>query len=162
MFYKIRTLFFILTFFIVSCFPLRSVEVFTIDRLSILFSQPSYESKKLGYVPRNSEVSILEQINSWYKIEFDGKQGWIFKSYPHPDRLEISSINVRKRASNFTSSAAAGRGLANENARDRNNVSFRNYDFESILWLETNFCFNFEILEDFFEKEIKKISELSY
>lgn len=148
-----------LMFVILTCFPIRSMNIFTLDRLSVVYSLPDYESEKVGFLARYSEVNVLEDTGSWYRIESNGISGWIMKSLPRKERIEISSINVRKRASNFTSSAAAGRGLANENVRNRNSVSFRNYDFESILWLETNFCFNFEILEDFFEKEIKNIKK---
>jgi hypothetical protein len=62
------------------------------------------------------------------------------------------NMDVRKRASVYSTSAAAIRGLGSENVRERENMKFSNYDFESLKWIEENFNFSTEEVEGFYEK----------
>ncbi len=38
------------------------------------------DSKKLGTVKKGSEVIVMDTKGSWYKITYDGKTGWVYKS----------------------------------------------------------------------------------
>lgn len=133
-------------------------------RICPMFQEPSSGSAKMGVLKHSTPVEVLGVENDWSKVEVNGQVGYLQNIFIGSEagvqvssvasrKSELSSVEVRKRASNFTSSAAAGRGLANENVRDRNNVSFKEYDFDSITWLENNFSFNDDELIAFSEAE---------
>ena len=65
---------------------------------------------------------------------------------------DFVNMDVRKRASVYSTSAAAIRGLGSENVRERENMKFSNYDFESLKWIENNFNFSMDDFEGFYEK----------
>ena len=132
-------------------------EMYVLPRKSITDEEPNVQSLKLHILTQNMLVNTFYvSEDGWTRTNF----GWIrsmylgfepFKESRHT--TDIASIEVRKRASNFTSSAAAGRGLNSENVRDRNRVSFREYDFDSVKWLETNFNYDYPYLVEFLKKE---------
>ncbi|MBT4286561.1 MAG: hypothetical protein HOD92_04430 [Deltaproteobacteria bacterium] len=77
-------------------------------------------NEKMELLKRGFQVEVLDTVKNWKKIEFNGKTGWVHKlalSKKVP-RQRISlltkkvniSLKARKRASSFTSAAAA-RGL---------------------------------------------------
>lgn len=132
-------------------------------RICPVLEYPSTSSSKVDIAYQNELMIILTTDNDFYQVEFKDKIGFVNKNFLSNNEtvqvkppVQISSINVRKRASNFTSSAAAGRGLANENVRDRNNVSFKNYDFDSATWVEEKFSYTTEELLNFWKKEINE------
>ena len=132
-------------------------EMYVLPRKSVTYSEPDVQSLKLHILTQNTLVMTLGlQTDGWVRTNF----GWIRSVYlgfePFKETIrntDVSSIEVRKRASNFASSAAAGRGLSNENVRDRNRVSFREYDFDTMKWLETNFSYEYPYLVNFWGKE---------
>ena len=136
--------------------------MFVRTRICPILEYPSVNSTKSDVAYQNELLIILEDSNDFYKVKYKDKVCFVNKNYLSNNEtvqakppVQISSINVRKRASNFTSSAAAGRGLANENVRDRNNVAFKNYDFDSIVWIENSFNYTTEELLTFIETEFK-------
>lgn len=136
--------------------------MFVRTRICPILEYPTVNSTKTDVAYQNELMIILTTVNDFYQVEYKNKIGFVNKNFLSYNEtvqakppVQISSINVRKRASNFTSSAAAGRGLANENVRDRNNVAFKNYDFDSISWVENNFNYTTEELLTFMNKEFK-------
>lgn len=130
-------------------------------RICPILEYPSVSSTKTDIAYQNESMIILTTVNDFYQVEYKNKTGFVNKNFLSYNetvqikpQIQISSINVRKRASNFTSSAAAGRGLANENVRDRNSVSFKDFDFNSLSWIESNFNYNSDELLNFWKSEI--------
>ena len=76
--------------------------------------------EKMELLKRGFPVKVIERVKHWKKIEFNGKTGWVHKlalSKKAPRKrvsLLAKKVNIsskaRKRASSFTSAAAA-RGL---------------------------------------------------
>lgn len=58
-------------------------------------STPSTSSQSVGTLRYNQKVEILEKSNGWYKISFDGKQGYINSSYLKLNPIE-KGIDVSK------------------------------------------------------------------
>lgn len=44
-------------------------------------SEPNLESEVLKIIPNGTELVALELSGDWYKIEYDGKNGWVHKDY---------------------------------------------------------------------------------
>ena len=90
----------------------------------------------------------MEAGDQWTKVELaDGKMGFVQNLFigasPSMTRVgradsmqNVSSVVTRRRASAYTTSAAATRGLASENVRERETLSFKEYSFDTITWLE--------------------------
>jgi uncharacterized protein YgiM (DUF1202 family) len=47
----------------------------------ILRNQATTKSGKLSVLRNGTKVKVLESVNGWYKIEYDGKIGYIFAEY---------------------------------------------------------------------------------
>ena len=152
--------------FMTAMLSLFADQAFVKVRICPMFQEASASSAKMGILKHSTPVEVLSVENDWSKVKVNGQIGYLQNVFIVPDagvqvssvadrKTDLSSVEVRKRASNFTSSAAAGRGLANENVRDRNNVSFKEYDFESITWLENNFSFGEDELIAFSETEFQ-------
>lgn len=58
-------------------------------------STPSTSSQSVGTLRYNQKVEILEKSNGWYKISFDGKQGYVNSSYLKLNPIE-KGIDVSK------------------------------------------------------------------
>lgn len=39
------------------------------------------KSEKIGQIPDKTKVEVSEEIDGWYKIAYNGKEGWISKKY---------------------------------------------------------------------------------
>lgn len=57
-------------------------------KLSVIVSGPlnmrkdhSTNSEKVGMIPDKTKVEVQEEIDGWYKINYNGKDGWISKKY---------------------------------------------------------------------------------
>jgi len=133
-------------------------EMYVIPRKSISYDMPDVQSQKLHILTQNMLLKTYNVTeDGWVRTDYGWVRGVILS--PTPVELsaqrntQIASIEVRKRASNFASSAAAGRGLNSENVRDRNRVSFKEYDFDSIKWLEIHFTYDYPYLIEFWRKQ---------
>ena len=153
--------FLLVLFIILIAPPVNPMHLYIRTRVAPVFDLPDTSAKKVHVLVQNEKVDVLDEDTGWCKVFFGVGDGWVKKDVlttnpytPPTNNTKISSIEVRKRASNFTSSAAAGRGLANENIRDRSNVKFSDYDFKTIIWLETCFAFDPEYLILWFDKEL--------
>jgi 2',3'-cyclic-nucleotide 2'-phosphodiesterase / 3'-nucleotidase len=72
----------------------------------------STSSKIIGVLPAGKVVTLLEEVNGWYKIDYNGKTGYIYGKYvaatPNPSNVTVlkavkvtvkSGLNVRARNS---------------------------------------------------------------
>jgi len=44
-------------------------------------SEPDKSGEGISIVPKGTKVPVIEQQDNWYKIEYNGEQGWIFGKY---------------------------------------------------------------------------------
>lgn len=136
---------------------------FVTSKLCPVLSEATFSSARLGVLKNGDKVECLEEAGRWIKIRKDNIEGFVQKTFigEKPNATVVMSdssmknfvnMDVRKRASVYSTSAAAIRGLGSENVRERENMKFSNYDFESLKWIEENFNFSTEDVEGFYEK----------
>lgn len=156
---KIFLTFFILLFVFTTNADIKFIKA----RFCPMLEYPTMDSKRIGMLKLNDTIKVIKNVNEFYEINYKDSICYIKSDLcsdneltliSYSGKVDLTTIEVRKRASNFASSAAAGRGLAQENIRDRNNISFKEYDFDSIKWIENNFNFSDKELILFFEKEL--------
>lgn len=158
-----RYLFIIFSIFILV--SLYSKEMFVITKICPVMSEPKASSSKVGILKSSDKVAVIKDEGEWIKIKTSSIDGYIQKIFlgdnpsieykSNADKMaDMSNVEVRKRSNVYSSSAAATRGLTTESIRDRENVSFKNYDFESIKWLEQNFTYSTEEILEFAQKNL--------
>lgn len=139
--------------------------MFVITKICPVLSEPKASSSKVGILKSSEKVTVIKDQGEWIQIKSNGIEGYVQKIFlgdnpsneykSKADNMnDLSNIEARKRASVYSSSAAATRGLTTENIRDRENLSFKNYDFESIKWLEDNFSYTNEEIIEFAQKNL--------
>jgi len=57
-----------------------STGVVTTSRLNVR-KGPSTKYSRMGNLYKNKNVTILDSKGNWYKINFNGKEGWVSKNY---------------------------------------------------------------------------------
>lgn len=61
------------------------------------------EGNKIFAIENNTEVSIIEEIEGWYKILLDGREGWVSAKYVEVKtkflHVDASSLNFREEPS---------------------------------------------------------------
>jgi hypothetical protein len=145
----------------VSLFNLNSETKFIKTRICLTFKQKDVSSEKVKMLKQNEKINIIPINKDWsYINEYNAYIQNLFLS----DEISIqktsvsegllSNVQVRKRASTFFLSAAAIRGLVTDDIRSRNNLKFKNYDFESIKFIEI-FSYTIDELIIFIEEEFK-------
>ena len=103
-----------------------------------VLSAPSFKASVLGEVNRGMKISSAGREGSWLKISFNGKVGYVAAillstSPPMPKYTMIKADDsefkqgVRRRASTYTSAAAA-RGLAADDRRRLSGDDKLDYD----------------------------------
>lgn len=117
----------ILLFTFVASFSVYAQELYVKSLLANVLSAPAGSSKKIAVLKRGEKISVIEKKDTWVRIRNDKISGWlqvVLLSETEPQKrvslLESDvdiSTSARKRASGFTSTAAA-RGLA-ESGRKR-------------------------------------------
>ena len=54
-------------------------------------SDPDFASTPVGTVPEGAEVNVERQAGDWYKVEYQGKTGWLNRqAFPPPRRAPNS------------------------------------------------------------------------
>lgn len=152
----------ILILLFITVFLLSAKDLFITVRICPVFSKATPNSERAGILQQGTKVTVLKESDDWLQISSATIKGYVQKIFtgisPSPSRsrvasdVNLSNITTRKRASYYSSSAAATRGLSSENIRDRENVSFKNYDFDSIRWIE-RFVFEEKEIINFARKE---------
>jgi hypothetical protein len=149
----------ILAFFliIIMTVPTMAKTGYVISRVCPVYTSADYSADRIGMLRQTEKVDVVSTSGDWLKVTGSSVSGFVQKIFigdsPNIEKDtsmqdRLATLDVRKRASSYSSSAAAARGLASEDVRDRENVSFRRYDFESIKWVE-EFTFDEDVILDF-------------
>ena len=137
-------------------------EVYVSSRVGALLSEPSATASRVGILRQGDALQVLSQQEGWYRVEAARGSGYIQEQFvsqePPAGRVssgglqDISAVSTRRRASAYSTSAAATRGLSQDNPRERQNLSFDEYDFSSVRWVEA-FSFDDNELIEFAQRE---------
>jgi len=110
-----------------------SFDLYVHSAKAPLYQAPSIGSKKVTNLKKGTKVIGIEEKENWYKVEYEGKDGWVYKlmvkKAPPLEtkglfaRLKASFRKVavlraksRRRPSSYTTTAAA-RGLKDKRSR---------------------------------------------
>jgi SH3-like domain-containing protein len=127
--------------------PVASESVYVTARISPLMAEASTGAARLAALRQGDELSVVSTQGNWLKVQTaDGTAGWIQKLFVGAEPSQrtvsrsagignISTVATRRRASAYSTSAAATRGLAADDVRSRQNLAFSRYDFDAIEWL---------------------------
>lgn len=135
--------------------------VFVTAKICPVLEEADFSSKRILLLKNGEELELLGKEGNWVKIRRDNREGYVQKIFLNTSANvvaaersldEFANLDVRKRASVYSSSAAAIRGLNAENVRERENLKFQQYDFESVKWVEENFSYLEEEVVNFFER----------
>jgi len=98
-----------------------------------LYQTPSIGSKKIIELKKGAKVIGIEEKTSWYKVRYEGKDGWVYKLMVKKTppletkglftrlkslfrRIHVLREKSRRRPSSYTTTAAA-RGLRDKRQR---------------------------------------------
>ncbi len=70
-----------------------STGVVTTSRLNVR-KGPSTKYSRMGSLYKNKSVTILDSKGNWYKINFNGKEGWVSKNY-----IKVGGSNTSQSSS---------------------------------------------------------------
>jgi uncharacterized protein YgiM (DUF1202 family) len=108
-------------------------------------SDPSFSAKVVATVAKGKPLTAISKQGSWIKVKVDGKEGYISallvstqppleKQAVVKDETEETKPTARRRASSYTSAAAA-RGLTDEE-RKREGIE-ESSDFNAVKKMES-------------------------
>ncbi|PLX97195.1 MAG: hypothetical protein C0621_00740 [Desulfuromonas sp.] len=108
-----------------------------------MMATPSLGGERVAVVERGTALTVLETAKGWYRVESDGRSGWVSRLLVNeqPPLAQVSVLasseeeldkSARRRASTFTTAAAA-RGLAD---RARVSQQYR-ADYEGVRKMES-------------------------
>lgn len=62
--------------------PLKQegLVIYLTEKLS-LREEANTDSKRLAYIPDDTKLDVIEELDGWYKVTYNGKTGWIAKKY---------------------------------------------------------------------------------
>ena len=110
-----------------------------------ILGEASFKSKVIAEVEKGGKLTSTGQAGSWVKVQYEGKEGYVpsllLSTHPPLSKTEFIKAEdpeikqgVRRRASSFTSAAAA-RGLTKED-RKRADVE-EGVDFNALHKMES-------------------------
>ncbi|WP_460053256.1 SH3 domain-containing protein [Spirochaeta dissipatitropha] len=126
---------------------LSAATMFVTARISPVFLEASTASARLDQqLRRGDQLEQIGQAEGFAMVRLqDGQEGWIPDRFvdarppddiaPRNELADLESRTTRRRANSYSTSAAAARGLREENVRSRENVSFSDYDLRAAEWL---------------------------
>lgn len=79
-----------------------SMGVVTTSRLNVR-KGPSTKYSRIGNLYRNKNVTILDSKGNWYKINFNGKEGWVSKNYIKVNGNSTSQSSNQNNSNNSQS-----------------------------------------------------------
>jgi hypothetical protein len=85
-----------------------------------LYPDPDFGSTPIGTVPVGAEVNVERQAGDWYKVEYDGKTGWInrqaFPAPAAPSKFSLGGLLTGTPVKQTSSDevALAGKGFTPE------------------------------------------------
>lgn len=137
-------------------------EVYVTSRVGTILDAPASTAARVGVVRQGDALDVLGVQDGWYQVEAGRVAGFIQEQFigeePPAGRSggsslqSVSGVATRRRASAYTTSAAATRGLSQDNPRERQNLSFNEYDFTSVRWVK-DFTYDDDVLIEFAQKE---------
>lgn len=136
--------------------------VYVVSKVAPLYASASATAAKLQSLPQGTALTVEEKATGWLRVKSEAGSGWVrtlftgekpsVKTAEGADSLQLTTVVTRKRASAYTSSAAATRGLSHDNIRERENLAFKDYDFQAAAWL-ASFQFTDEQVQAFAVRE---------
>lgn len=137
-------------------------QVYVSSRVGTILGAPDNTATRVGVVRQGDSLDVVARQQGWYQVETDRFAGYIQEQFvgetPPAGRAasaslqSVSSVTTRRRASAYTTSAAATRGLSQDNPRERQNLSFDEYDFTSVRWVKA-FTYDDDVLIEFAQTE---------
>ena len=85
-----------------------------------MYPDPDFAGTPIAPVPAGAEVNILEQKGDWYKVEYQGKSGWLNRqAFPAPEKGAIFSLpgllfGAPVKEASSDEAALAGKGFTPE------------------------------------------------
>jgi len=79
-----------------------STGVVTTSRLNVR-KGPSTKYSRMGNLYKNKSVTILSSKGNWYKINFNGKEGWVSKNYIKVNGNSTSQNSSQNNSNNSQS-----------------------------------------------------------
>lgn len=61
-------------------------------------SEASKDGSKLGSMSKGDKVTVIGEEDGWYKIQFDGKEGYVSADYVDFEKSEAASVDEEKEA----------------------------------------------------------------
>lgn len=134
--------------------------VYLSARMSPLFAEASTGAARNGVLRQGDALDVLSTDGDWLGVRTEaGDEGFVQRMFVADESptgavsrssglQDISGVASRRRASAYSTSAAATRGLSADNPRDRENLSFDEYDFRAVEWVR-GFTFSEEEVLDF-------------
>lgn len=126
---------------------LPAQDLYVSARMAMLLEQPNPTSGRVAMLRQGDALTELSADGRFYRVSTEaGQQGYVQNTFVGPDQptgavpegglRNISSVATRTRASAYQTSAAATRGLSEDNPRERQNLSFDDYNFRAITWIK--------------------------
>lgn len=79
-----------------------STGVVTTSRLNVR-KGPSTKYSRMGSLYKNKSVTVLDSKGNWYKINFNGKEGWVSKNYIKVNGNSTSQSSSQNNSNNSQS-----------------------------------------------------------
>lgn len=159
---KTRTLLIIFLCALGPVLVVSAQQVFVTNRIGTVLESPERTADRVGLVRQGDALDVLGTQDGWYQVEGNRVSGYIQEQFvgdePPASRSagsslqSVSGVATRRRASAYTTSAAATRGLSQDNPRERQNLSFNEYDFTSVRWVR-EFSYSDDELIEFAQRE---------
>lgn len=131
----------------VAVWVLPAQEVYVTARVGTVLAQPNPSAQRVAVVRQGDALAQLGEADGWFQVEARTGTGYINQRFVSADApvqtdrgstglQNISSVTTRRRSSAYSTSAAATRGLSDDNPRQRQNMGFDQYDFRSLSWID--------------------------
>lgn len=144
---KKTTLLIIVVLLVIAAGTATAEDLFVTARVAMLVEGPSSSAGRVAILRQGDALQRLSENGEWIEVSTAaGQSGFIqaefVDSEPGTGRVagasleNISSVTTRRRASAYSTSAAATRGLSEDNPRERQNMSFDAYDFRAVSWVK--------------------------
>jgi hypothetical protein len=129
---------FLMAFMILTS-PVHAQNTYYVQSVKAkVMSATSFKSPLMGEVGKGYKFISSGKVGTWIKVKYKNKTGYVYyillATHPPFDKIAIIKANeedinqgVRRRASSFTSAAAA-RGLASDDRRRLSNEERADYD----------------------------------
>ena len=101
--------------------PVRGETLEVIQPNQSLYPDPDFAGAPVGVVPQGARVQVVRQAGDWYKVDYQGLQGWLHRqAFPAPKQsgsgLSLPGLLFGAPAKETTSDevALAGKGFTPE------------------------------------------------